>query len=154
MVILDALFTPSHVQAAINLVNLRNLFHARSVSLSGPVSKVWLLYWIDGGTVSGFKQWFGSPDSKNRKFKSEEKAGDLGHLSWLLNGKKPNTLRKYTVTGTPIVAIYSTQGNVSPDHLGLYCRNFVLQRLYSHKEPVLSQVSKVWFTSLCRNPVR
>lgn len=29
----------------------------------------------------GFKQRFGSPDSKNRKLKSEEKAGDLGHLS-------------------------------------------------------------------------
>ena len=36
IVILDALFTPFYVQAAINIVFLRNLFHARSVSLSWP----------------------------------------------------------------------------------------------------------------------
>ena len=42
-VVFDALFTPSHVQAVIATVFLRNLFHVCSVRLRGLGSQVWLL---------------------------------------------------------------------------------------------------------------
>ena len=57
----DALFTPSHVQAVIATVFVRNLFHVCPVRLRGLGSQVWLL-WFGRGALSGFKQvcesWF------------------------------------------------------------------------------------------------